>query len=117
VNKKKNLIILVDKDSNDKLNELFDKTLSNKLPLQIPYRMRKLPDSFFKPPSSGSKSPSVSHSRENSADSAFGSGTTIHGGIPTAHNGLPVRKSVLDFFGILFQRFLSVTDSPFKSAQ
>ncbi|KAL9701695.1 hypothetical protein quinque_005136 [Culex quinquefasciatus] len=93
--KKKNLIILVDKDSNDKLNELFDKTLSNKLPLQIPYRMRKLPDSFFKPPSSGSKSPSVSHSRENSADSAFGSGTTILGGVNpvTGPNGLPIHHS------------------------
>lgn len=93
--KKKNLIILVDKDSNDKLNELFDKTLSNKLPLQIPYRMRKLPDSFFKPPSSGSKSPSVSHSRENSADSAFGSGTTILGGVnpATGPNGLPIHHS------------------------
>ncbi|XP_055620400.1 transcriptional coactivator yorkie isoform X1 [Toxorhynchites rutilus septentrionalis] len=89
-NKKKNLIILVDKDSNDKLNELFDKTLSNKLPLQIPYRMRKLPDSFFKPPSSGSKSPSVSHSRDNSADSAFGSGTTILGGPTSSPNGLPI---------------------------
>ncbi|XP_053689338.1 transcriptional coactivator yorkie isoform X2 [Sabethes cyaneus] len=91
--KKKNLIILVDKDSNDKLNELFDKTFSNKLPLQIPYRMRKLPDSFFKPPSSGSKSPSVSHSRENSADSAFGSGTTILGGVTTGPNGLPIHHS------------------------
>lgn len=82
--KKNNLIILVDKDSNDKLDELFDKTLSNKLPLQVPYHMRKLPASFFKPPSSGSKSPSVSHSRENSADSAFGSGTTIGTGV--GHN-------------------------------
>ncbi|KFB44983.1 AGAP006045-PA-like protein [Anopheles sinensis] len=94
--KKKNLIILVDKDSNDKLNELFDKTLSNKLPLQIPYRMRKLPESFFMPPSSGSKSPSVSHSRENSADSAFGSGTTILGGVTgvtTGPNGLPIHHS------------------------
>ncbi|XP_058456285.1 transcriptional coactivator yorkie isoform X2 [Malaya genurostris] len=91
--KKKNLIILVDKDSNDKLNELFDKTLSNKLPLQIPYRMRKLPDSFFKPPSSGSKSPSVSHSRENSVDSAFGSGTTILSGVTTGPNGLPISHS------------------------
>lgn len=79
--KKNNLIILVEKDSNDKLDELFDKTLSNKLPLQVPYHMRKLPASFFKPPSSGSKSPSVSHSRENSADSAFGSGTTIGAGV------------------------------------
>ncbi|CRL02510.1 CLUMA_CG015352, isoform A [Clunio marinus] len=79
--KKNNLIILVEKDSNDKLDELFDKTLSNKLPLQVPYHMRNLPASFFKPPSSGSKSPSVSHSRENSADSAFGSGTTIGAGV------------------------------------
>ncbi|XP_062709915.1 transcriptional coactivator yorkie isoform X2 [Aedes albopictus] len=91
--KKENLILLVAKDSNDKLNELFDKTLSNRLPLQIPLRMRKLPDSFFKPPSSGSKSPSVSHSRENSADSAFGSGTTILGGVTTGPNGLPIHHS------------------------
>ncbi|XP_062540483.1 transcriptional coactivator yorkie isoform X2 [Armigeres subalbatus] len=91
--KKENLILLVAKDSNDKLNELFDKTLSNRLPLQIPLRMRKLPDSFFKPPSSGSKSPSVSHSRENSADSAFGSGTTILGGVGTGPNGLPIHHS------------------------
>ncbi|CAO1400246.1 unnamed protein product [Diamesa serratosioi] len=102
---KKNIRILVEKDSNDKLNELFDKTLSNKLPLQVPYHMRKLPASFFKPPSSGSKSPSVSHSRENSADSAFGSGTTILGGVninnitPTAAapsalpNGLAIHHS------------------------
>lgn len=77
-NKKKNdLVIFVDKDSDDKLDELFNKTLGNKLPLQVPYKMRNLPPSFFMPPSSGSKSPSVSHSRENSADSAFGSGTTI----------------------------------------
>jgi transcriptional coactivator YAP1 len=93
--KKKNLIILVEKDSNDKLNELFDKTLGNKLPLNVPFRMRKLPDSFFKPPSSGSKSPSVSHSRENSADSAFGSGTTILGpaAIAAVANGLPIHHS------------------------
>lgn len=78
-NKKKNLIIVVEKDSEDKLDELFNKALSNKVPLQVPLRMRKLPDSFFNPPSSGSKSPSVSvsHSRENSADSAFGSGTVL----------------------------------------
>ena len=87
-NNNNNLIILVDKDSNDKLDELFDKTLSNKLPLQVPYHMRKLPPSFFNPPSTGSKSPSVSHSRENSADSAFGSGTTI--GTGTGQNVTPV---------------------------
>lgn len=81
-----NLIILVDKDSNDKLDELFEKTLNNATSLHKPYKMRKLPASFFKPPSSGSKSPSVSHSRENSADSAFGSGTTILGGTNVASN-------------------------------
>jgi protein yorkie len=99
--KNKNLIILVEKDSNDKLNELFDKTLGNKLPLQVPFNMRKLPASFFKPPSSGSKSPSVSvsHSRENSADSAFGSGTTIVANNPTTvasalpNNGLQIHHS------------------------
>lgn len=84
--KKNNLIILVDKDSNDKLDELFEKTLNNTTSLHKPYKMRKLPASFFKPPSSGSKSPSVSHSRENSADSAFGSGTTILGGTNVAGN-------------------------------
>lgn len=89
--KKKNLIIIVDKDSNDKLNSLFEFSAK---PLQIPYRMRKLPDSFFNPPSSGSKSPSVSHSRENSADSAFGSGTTILGGATaTTVNGLQIHHS------------------------
>ncbi|XP_063703000.1 transcriptional coactivator yorkie isoform X1 [Culicoides brevitarsis] len=101
-NKKKNLIILVEKDSEDKLDELFNKALSNKVPLQVPLRMRKLPDSFFNPPSSGSKSPSVSvsHSRENSADSAFGSGTALptnqvpafNGGV-TSINGLPIHHS------------------------
>lgn len=91
---KKNTIIVVEKDSQDKLDELFNKALSNKVPLQVPLRMRKLPDSFFNPPSSGSKSPSVSvsHSRENSADSAFGSGTTILGGV-TSINGLPIHHS------------------------
>jgi protein yorkie len=84
--KKNNLIILVDKDSNDKLDELFEKTLNNTTSLHKPYKMRKLPASFFKPPQSGSKSPSVSHSRENSADSAFGSGTTILNSVGNQNN-------------------------------
>jgi transcriptional coactivator YAP1 len=90
-NKKKNdLVIFVDKDSDDKLDELFNKTLGNKLPLQVPFKMRNFPPSFFMPPSSGSKSPSVSHSRENSADSAFGSGTTIgSNNTTTAPSGNP----------------------------
>lgn len=73
-------VVRIDEDSDDKLQAMFDMVLkpteNRKIPLQLPYRLRKLPDSFFKPPTTGSKSPSVSHSRENSADSAFGSGTT-----------------------------------------
>lgn len=91
---KKNLIILVDKDSDDKLDELFEKTLSNKTTLHKPYKMRNLPASFFKPPPSGSKSPSVSHSRENSADSAFGSGTTILGSNSSNQNPIASNQSV-----------------------
>lgn len=75
-----NLMVRIDENSNEDLQALFDSVLrpsESRRPLQIPLRMRKLPDSFFKPPSSDSKSPSVSvsHTRENSADSAFGSGT------------------------------------------
>lgn len=98
--KKSNLIILVENDSKDKLDELFDKALNNKAPLQKPYSMRKLPPSFFNPSNSGSKSPSVSHSRENSADSAFGSGTAIAQNNPTPPvapsaipNGLAIHHS------------------------
>lgn len=74
-----NLVVRIDDNSQDNLQALFDSVLNpneSKRPLQVPFRMRKLPSSFFNPPSTGSKSPSVSHSRENSADSAFGSGTT-----------------------------------------
>lgn len=74
-----NLVVRIDENSDDNLQALFDSVLKpnhSKLPLQVPFRMRKLPNSFFNPPATGSKSPSVSHSRENSADSAFGSGTT-----------------------------------------
>lgn len=74
-------VVRIDQDSaEDNLQAMFDLVLkpaeNRKMPLQLPFRMRNLPDSFFKPPATGSKSPSVSHSRENSADSAFGSGTT-----------------------------------------
>ncbi|XP_059613585.1 transcriptional coactivator yorkie isoform X2 [Phlebotomus argentipes] len=78
--KQSNLVVRMDEDSATKLQALFDTVLKpseQNRPLQIPLRMRKLPNSFFNPPSTGSKSPSVSHSRENSNDSAFGSGTTI----------------------------------------
>lgn len=68
-------VVRIDQDSDSDLQALFDSVLKpdSKRPLQVPFRMRKLPNSFFTPPSLGSKSPSVSHSRENSADSAFGS--------------------------------------------
>ena len=74
-------VVRIDQDSaEDNLQAMFDLVLKpqpdRKIPLQVPFRMRKLPNSFFNPPSTGSKSPSVSHTRENSADSAFGSGTT-----------------------------------------
>lgn len=69
--------IRIDENSADNLEALFAMALNQKArPLQVPFRMRNLPDSFFNPPSTGSKSPSVSHTRENSVDSAFGSGTT-----------------------------------------
>lgn len=72
-----NLVVRIDENSADNLQALFDMALNQKArPLQVPFRMRNLPDSFFNPPSTGSKSPSVSHTRENSVDSAFGSGTT-----------------------------------------
>jgi len=76
---KGNLVVRIDEDSDSDLQALFDSVLKpdSKRPLQVPLRMRKLPNSFFNPPSTGSKSPSVSsisHSRENSADSAFGTG-------------------------------------------
>lgn len=93
--KKKSFVIRVEEDSQAQLNDLFERTLNNELPLHVPYRMRKLPDSFFKPPTSGSKSPSVSvsHSRENSADSLFSSGSTVLGAPPALVNGLPIHHS------------------------
>jgi len=71
-------------NSESDLQALFDSVLKpdSKRPLQVPWSMRNLPNSFFTPPSTGSKSPSVqsiSHSRENSADSAFGTNTTPAG--------------------------------------
>lgn len=76
VGQNENLVVRIDENSADNLQALFDMALNQKArPLQVPFRMRNLPDSFFNPPSTGSKSPSVSHTRENSVDSAFGSGT------------------------------------------
>lgn len=81
---KGNLVVRIDEDSDSDLQALFDSVLkpNSKRPLQVPLRMRKLPNSFFNPPSTGSKSPSVSsisHSRENSADSAFGTASVAAG--------------------------------------
>ncbi|XP_071561531.1 transcriptional coactivator YAP1 isoform X2 [Temnothorax nylanderi] len=75
---KSNPVVRVDQNSESDLQALFDTVLKpdSKRPLQVPLRMRNLPDSFFNPPSTGSKSPSISHSRENSADSAFGVAVT-----------------------------------------
>nr|AZA07510.1 co-transcriptional factor Yorkie-S [Locusta migratoria] len=87
---KSNLVVRIDQDSDSDLQALFDSVLrpDKKRPLQVPLRMRKLPDSFFTPPSTGSKSPSVSsisHSRDNSADSAFGTASVAAG--PTTGGG------------------------------
>uniref|UniRef100_A0A224XQR7 Putative ww domain-containing transcription regulator protein 1 n=2 Tax=Panstrongylus TaxID=65342 RepID=A0A224XQR7_9HEMI len=87
---KSSLVVRIDQDSDSELQALFDSVLKpgSKRPLQVPLRMRKLPDSFFNPPSTGSKSPSVSsisHSRENSADSAFGNATTTVSGLQVNH--------------------------------
>lgn len=89
--KRGNLVVRVDEDSDDYLNALFDIILNPQVynqPKQLPFRMRKLPNSFFTPPTTSSnntnvinsnnnnnvaKLPAV-HSRENSADSAFDSG-------------------------------------------
>ncbi|XP_055859205.1 transcriptional coactivator yorkie isoform X1 [Episyrphus balteatus] len=68
------LVVRIDGDSDNNLQALFDSVLKpgdSKRPLQVPFRMRKLPNSFFNPPLTGSKSPTVSHSRANSTDSAF----------------------------------------------
>jgi len=74
VEHKGNQIVHIRGDSDSELQALFDSVLKPdaQRPLQLPFRLRNLPDSFFKPPSTGSKSPSVasnSHSRENSTDS------------------------------------------------
>ncbi|XP_011305607.1 transcriptional coactivator YAP1 isoform X1 [Fopius arisanus] len=84
---KGNLVVRIDQNSESDLQALFDSVLKpdSKRPLQVPLRMRNLPDSFFNPPSTGSKSPSISHSRENSADSAFG--TIISNGPGSNSNG------------------------------
>lgn len=80
--KTSNPVVRIDQDSDLELDALFDSVLKpdSKRPLQVPFRMRKLPNSFFNPPGIGSKSPSISHSRENSADSAFGSAVGGSGG-------------------------------------
>ena len=72
--KERNQIVHIRGDSDSELQALFDSVLKPDAhrPLQLPFRLRNLPDSFFKPPPTGSKSPFVasnSHSRENSTDS------------------------------------------------
>ncbi|KAJ8955345.1 hypothetical protein NQ318_003439 [Aromia moschata] len=51
--------VRVNQDSETDLQALFDTVLKpdSKRPLQVPWSMRKLPDSFFNPPSTGSKTP------------------------------------------------------------
>jgi len=68
-------IIHVREDSASELEALFTISLNRNAekPLQVPLRLRNLPESFWKPPTFGSKSPSV-HSRENSLDNSLGQG-------------------------------------------
>ncbi|XP_015595189.1 transcriptional coactivator YAP1 [Cephus cinctus] len=88
---KSNLVVRIDQNSESDLQALFDSVLKpdSKRPLQVPLRMRNLPDSFFNPPSTGSKSPSISHSRENSADSAFGTAAVVAVGGSAAGTAAP----------------------------
>ena len=76
-------ILHVREDSASELEALFDilKPAPQKH-LQVPLRMRNLPESFWKPPTFGSKSPSV-HSRENSLDNSLGQGPFSPGPIPS----------------------------------
>lgn len=72
-NNASNLEVRVHQDSETDLQALFDTVLKpqdSKRPLQVPWSMRKLPDSFFNPPSTGSLS--QNHSSENSVDYPFG---------------------------------------------
>lgn len=88
-------VVRVDQDSETDLQALFDSVLKpdSKRPLQVPWSMRKLPDSFFNPPSTGSKS--INHSRENSVDSAFGSssGGASSGGTTAPVNSVPLQSA------------------------
>jgi len=77
-------IIHVREDSASELEALFTISLNRNAekPLQVPLRLRNLPESFWKPPTFGSKSPSV-HSRENSLDNSLGQGPFSPGPIPS----------------------------------
>jgi len=81
-------IIHVREDSASELEALFTISLNRNAekPLQVPLRLRNLPESFWKPPTFGSKSPSV-HSRENSLDNSLGQGPFSPG--PIASPGPP----------------------------
>lgn len=101
--KRGNLVVRVDEDSDDNLNALFDIILNPqvyKQPKQLPFRMRKLPNSFFNPPTTPTNvitNNNNNGSRENSADSAFDSGCSSvaasfgnSSGFAHNHNGLQV---------------------------
>lgn len=64
-------VLSVDQQSDTDLQALFDSVLKPdaKKPQAVPFRQRKLPESFFNPPTTGSKS--VNHSRESSVDYPF----------------------------------------------
>ncbi len=65
--KKGESVVHVRADSDSTLDDLFQVIhRQNNSQLSVPFKMRKLPPSFFNPPPCGSKSPM--HSRENSVD-------------------------------------------------
>ncbi len=79
-------------DSDAELETLFKSVLSPKpessQPNQLPMRLRKLPDSFFKEPSRKS-----AHSRESSADSTNYGQTGSGGQTSLAPSGLSIAHS------------------------
>lgn len=83
-------MIRVDEESESDLQALFDIVLKPdaKKPLNLPWSMRKMPESFFKPPLLGSKS--INNIGENSVDSEIGDSssatTTSTVPLPSVHH-------------------------------
>lgn len=82
-------MIRLEEESESDLQALFDIVLKpeTEKPLNLPWSMRKMPESFFKPPLIGSKS--INSFGENSVDSDCGSrssGTAVNSvSLPSVH--------------------------------